>query len=59
MNIIKYPDGSSYVKEEQFLPNITFKINTYEDLWYLHQYVDVCNHNGYTPTILIPNLIDT
>lgn len=58
MNIIKYPDGSGYVKEEDFNREITFKINTYEDLWYLNQYVDVCNHNGYTPTIVIPNLID-
>jgi ribose-phosphate pyrophosphokinase len=58
MKVIKYPDGSSYVKEEEFLPKITFRVNSYEDLWNLHQYVDVCNHNGYTPTIVIPNLID-
>lgn len=60
MQIIKYPDGTSYIKEEKkFLTKSIFKINTYEDLWNLNQYVDVCNHNGYTPTILIPNLIDT
>jgi ribose-phosphate pyrophosphokinase len=58
MKVIKYPDGSSYVKEEDFLPKVTFRVNNYEDLWNLHQYVDVCNHNGYTPTIVIPNLID-
>jgi len=58
IEIIKYPDQSSYVKEEKFLPNITFRINNYEDLWHLNQYVDVCNHNGYTPTITIPCLLD-
>jgi ribose-phosphate pyrophosphokinase len=59
MQIIKYPDGSSYVKEPNcVIPHQIFKINTYEDLWNLNQYVDVCNHSGYTPTIVIPNLID-
>jgi|688.fasta_scaffold282208_2 ribose-phosphate pyrophosphokinase len=58
MKIIKYPDGSSYVIEEEFLPKVVFRVNNYEDLWNLHQYVDVHNHNGYTPTIVIPNLID-
>jgi ribose-phosphate pyrophosphokinase len=58
MKINKYPDNSSYVKEEDFINEIVFKINSYQDLWYLNQYVDVCNHNGYRPTIIIPNLID-
>jgi hypothetical protein len=30
MKIIKYPDGSSYVIKEVFLPKVTFKINSYE-----------------------------
>lgn len=59
MKINKYPDGTSYVIEEDFLPTITFKINNYEDLHHLEQYVDVCNYNGYTPTIVVPNLIDS
>lgn len=59
MNIIKYPDGSSYVKEDNYGKEIVFRLNTYEDLWHLNQYVDVCNHNGHKPTVMIPNLIDT
>lgn len=58
MDIIKYPDGTSYVKEDDLLRTVTFKTNSYEDLWHLNQYVDMCNHNGFTPTIFIPNLLD-
>mgnify|MGYP001353834438 CR=1 FL=1 len=35
IEIIKYPDQSSYVKEEKFLPNITLtdnEINSEEDV---------------------------
>jgi ribose-phosphate pyrophosphokinase len=58
--INKYPDGTSYaiVKniEEDF---ITAKINNYEELWHLNQYVDAYNHAcNIKPNILIPNLID-
>lgn len=62
MEIIKYPDGSSYVKVEELNGNYptisTFRINTYEDLHHLEQFVDVMNNLGYKPTITIPNLID-
>lgn len=59
MIINKYPDGSSYAvvqnKENGF---ITFRINSYEDLWYLNQYVDANNNCKIIPNILITNLID-
>ena len=59
MKINKYPDGSSYAILERLDANkFNFKINSYEDLWHLNQYVDVYNHNGYKPTVVIPNLID-
>jgi ribose-phosphate pyrophosphokinase len=60
MKINKYPDGSSYVSinYKQDCPLKTFKINTYEDLWHLNQFVDACNNNNIIPTITIPNLID-
>jgi ribose-phosphate pyrophosphokinase len=59
--INKYPDGSSYVVEKNPLGFTTFKINSYEDLWHLNQYVDAYNNfnkGGMRPTITIPNLID-
>ena len=65
MKINKYPDGSSYVSINnnqgilsQMFPSITFKINSYEDLWHLNQLVDVYNNKNIRPTITIPNLID-
>ena len=59
MNIIKYPDGSSYFKKDsRHLHGGIIKINSYEDLWHLNQYVDVHNNLQQTPTITIPNLID-
>jgi len=58
----KYPDGSGYVtiskESKDTTQEITFKINTYEDLWHLNQFVDVMNHNGRIPIITISNLID-
>lgn len=35
-----------------------FRINTYEDLWHLKQYVDAVNNLGNRPLITIPNLLD-
>jgi ribose-phosphate pyrophosphokinase len=60
MEIIKYPDSTSYVQinYKQDCPNKTFKINTYEDLWHLNQFVDACNNNDRIPIVTIPNLID-
>lgn len=70
--IKKYPDGTSYVeitKVDYNTPTIiknvsssvneiTFRINSYEDLWHLNQLVDALNSVGVKPDILIPNLID-
>jgi ribose-phosphate pyrophosphokinase len=60
MEIKKYPDGASYVNIASSIdtPFHVFKVNNYEDLWHLNQLVDVYNHQGKKPTILIPNLID-
>jgi ribose-phosphate pyrophosphokinase len=61
MEIIKYPDGSSYVQERNSPGFATFKINSYEDLWHLNQYVDAYNNfnkGGMRPIITIPCLID-
>ena len=58
MNIIKYPDNTSYVNNTE-LKDIVFKINTYEDLWHLNQYVDAYNDQwNEKPTITIPCLLD-
>lgn len=62
MKIHKYPDGSSYVeltKEDTRNKLYTFRVNSYNDLWVIAQFVDAFN-NVYrkAPTILIPNLID-
>lgn len=60
MKINKYPDGTSYVSVKYINKGETpFKLNSYEDLWHLNQYVDSYN-NTFTepPTITIPNLID-
>jgi ribose-phosphate pyrophosphokinase len=57
MEIKKYPDGSSYaVVHSQ--EDITFRVNSYEDLWNLNQTVDALNNLGIRPTVTLPNLID-
>lgn len=61
----QYPDGTTYVKETE-LDKQVFRINTYEDLWTLTQFVDAFNdeHRGgidrssIKPNIIIPNLLD-
>ena len=60
MKINKYPDNSSYVSIFKLnQQHITFKINSYEDLWHLNQFVDAYNNNHKDKsTIIIPNLID-
>lgn len=58
MKITKYPDGSSYVEISKESPS-TIRINSYEDLWHLNQFVDAYNHTyNSKPVITIPNLID-
>ncbi len=54
----KYPDGTSYVNKVG-LKCDPFRVNSYEDLWHLNQYVDAFkSRHGIEPNILIPNLID-
>lgn len=63
MKITKYPDNASYVSETK-LDKQVFRLNTYEDLWHLNQFVDAF-HSEYStstarirPNIIVPNLID-
>jgi len=58
MKLTKYPDGTSYINSP-IMGQTTFKLNSYEDLWHLNQFVDAFK-DEYTskPTILIPNLLD-
>ena len=58
MEINKYPDNTSYINNVLAGDDI-FKVNSYEDLWHLNQFVDAYNNRlGFPPTITIPNLID-
>lgn len=63
MKLNKYPDGTSYVKET-VLGQQVFRVNTYEDLWHLNQFVDAFHSEHDTllvnmkPNIIIPNLPD-
>lgn len=63
MEIVKYPDGTSYVKDTE-LGQQVFRLNEYEDLWKLNHFVDAF-HSQYdtltakiNPNIIIPNLPD-
>lgn len=63
MKLNKYPDSTSYINGTK-LGEQVFKINKYEDLWHLNQFVDAF-HNQHSstlhkirPNIVIPNLID-
>lgn len=61
MKINKYPDGTSYISKTSIEPFIAFKINSYEDLWHLNQYVDAYNSDHSREirlTVTIPNLLD-
>ena len=56
--ISKYPDGTSYISNVTSQIQ-TFRINSYEDLWHLNQYVDAFNSQfGFAPNIIIANLLD-
>lgn len=55
---IKYPDGSFYTKITEFKPEITFRLNSYEDLWQLAQIKDVYDYNNKELSVIIPNLLD-
>ena len=56
--VLSYPDGSKYVKVQNIYNDLTFKINSYEDLWILNQIHDVVKSKGRYVTVTIPNLID-
>ena len=52
MQINKYPDGTSYVNNTQ-LGKQVFRLNTYEDLWHLNQFVDAFHSEYDTETVKI------
>ncbi len=62
MKITKYPDGTSYItipKEwEDTTQEITFRINTYEDVIHLAQLCDVLIYNRVKAHITIPCMLD-
>ena len=56
--IKSYPDGSKYAVVKKITHNLTFRLNTYEDLWILNQIHDVVKKANWKVTVTIPNLID-
>lgn len=54
-----YPDGAKYVVVKEIHGNLTFKLNSYEDLWILNQIHDVVKTKGWSVTVTIPFLIDS
>jgi len=59
---IKYPDGSFYCEvdlSEIVMQDITLRLNTYEDYWFLWQFTETLFHNKIKlNSITIPNLLD-
>ena len=53
-----YPDGSKYVIVKKMTNNLTFRLNTYEDLWILNQIHDVVKKADWKVTVTVPNLIE-
>ena len=53
-----YPDKTFYPQIEEFKTELTFRINSYEDLWYLRQVKDVYDANNKSLSVLIPCLLD-
>lgn len=61
INKIKYPDNSFYTTidfEGKSEYDLTFRINSYEDLWQLRQIKDTCDYNKVKVNLTIPNLFD-
>ena len=56
--VTKYPDGSQYVTILEYNPLLTYRINSYEDLWTLAQIREVLTRNDYNVTLTIPCLFD-
>lgn len=60
----EYPDGTFYpvvnqlVAASAFAQDLTFRINSYNDLWFLAQIKDVLDHNGAEYHLTIPCLLD-
>ena len=56
--IKSYPDDTKYVIVKKITNNLTFRLNTYEDLWILNQIHDVVKKANWKVTVTISNLID-
>ena len=55
---VHYPDGSFYPQIEEFGDELLFFINSYNDLWFLRQIKDICDHNKQEVNLIIPCLFD-
>jgi ribose-phosphate pyrophosphokinase len=59
---IKYPDNSFYCEvdlEQLVMQDITLRLNSYEDYWFLWQFTETLFHNKIKlNSITIPNLLD-
>lgn len=67
MNIekVKYPDGTFYplidlttIYGKDLIQYLTYRINSYEDLWFLKQIKDGLDHNKIKCGLIIPCLLD-
>lgn len=66
MNIekIKYPDGTFYpvinlmTIDKNLVQSIIYRINSYNDLWFLKQIKDTLDHNKIKCDLIIPCLLD-
>ena len=58
IEFINYPDGTFYPQIKEFESEITFKINSYSDLWKLRQIKDVYDANRKPLSVTIPCIID-
>lgn len=55
---VTYPDGTFYPQISEFSNKLTFRINSYEDLWFLKQIKDILDHNKQEVDLTIPCLLD-
>lgn len=53
-----YPDGTTYVEVQEFVPHITWRIENYADLWVLAQIKDVYDYHNKELSVTIPWLLE-
>ena len=55
---ISYPDGTTYVEVQEFVPHITWRMKNYTDLWVLAQIKDVYDYHNKELSVTIPWLLE-